>query len=289
MRRPSFQFYPADWRNNAKLRRCSWAARGAWIEIMGLLHDSDDYGLLTWPLKEIAQALGCPLSLLRELADKGVLKGCDKGVAPTFTYTPMSGRKPGPTVTFIESREGPIWYCSRMVRDEYVRQKKANFELYKDSPNRAPQSSPDQAPNLSPMPPIGEGIDATPEPPNSDLPTSSSSSSLKTKELKPLSGGPDVAEVLDYLNLKAGRAYQHVDANLKLIAGRLVGSTVDQCKAVIDARVAKWLGDKTMDEYLRPKTLFNATNFAQYVGELGASKTAGIDGQKQDPRFAGCR
>lgn len=116
-----------------------------------------------------------------------------------------------------------------------------------------------------------------------------SSPTPEVKELKPLSGRPDVAEVLDYLNLKAGRAYQHVDANLRLIAGRLAGSTVDQCKAVIDARVAKWLGDKTMDEYLRPKTLFNATNFAQYVGELGASKTAGIDGQKQDPRFAGCR
>lgn len=289
MKRPSFQFYPADWRNNAKLRRCSWAARGAWVEVMGLLHDSDDYGLLTWPLKEIAQALGCPLSLLKELAEKGVLKGVDKGTAPTFIYTPVSGRKSGPTVTLIESREGPIWYCSRMVRDEYVRQKKANFDLYKDSPNRAPQLPPDDAPHSSPMPPIGEGIDAAPMPPNSDLPTSSSTSSLKTKELKPLSGRPDVAEVLDYLNLKAGRAYQHVDVNLKLIAARLEGASVDQCKAVIDSKISKWRGDEKMDEYLRPKTLFNATNFAQYVGELGASKGAGTDGQKQDPRFAGCR
>jgi hypothetical protein len=28
MKRPAFQFYPSDWRNNANLRRCSPAARG---------------------------------------------------------------------------------------------------------------------------------------------------------------------------------------------------------------------------------------------------------------------
>lgn len=189
MKRPSFQFYPADWRNNAKLRRCSWAARGAWAEVMGLFHDSDEYGLLRWPLKEIAQALGCPLALLKELAEKGVLKGADKGVVTTFIYTPTSGRKAGPAVTLIPEQEGPIWYCSRMVRDEYIRQKKANFELYKDSPNYSPNKSPDP----SPMPPIGEGISAAPMPPKSDLPTSTSSSTSKNST-NTSSSGDDVRQ-----------------------------------------------------------------------------------------------
>lgn len=189
MGRPSFQFYPADYRNNAKLRRCSWAARGAWMEVMGLFHDSDEYGLLRWPLKEIAQAIGCPVSLLNELTGKGVLKGSDRGAIEAFTYTPFSGRQAGPTVVLIAAQTGPIWYCSRMVRDEYIRQKKANHGLYKNSPNYAP------------MPPMGEGIDDASMPPKSDLPSSSSSSSINKNTAT--SPKPPKFSALDFL-LEAG-------------------------------------------------------------------------------------
>jgi hypothetical protein len=58
MKRPSFQFYPADWRGNANLRRCSEAARGAWMDILCLLHDSDTYGIVRWPLVDLANAAG---------------------------------------------------------------------------------------------------------------------------------------------------------------------------------------------------------------------------------------
>ena len=57
MKRPSFQFYPGDWQANVKLRRCSLAARGAWIEVLCLLHGSDPYGTIDWPLADIAHAL----------------------------------------------------------------------------------------------------------------------------------------------------------------------------------------------------------------------------------------
>src|SRR5713226_5956827 len=53
MKRPAFQFYPGDWRSNAKLRRCSFAERGIWLEVMCLLHDSDEYGVLRWPLDDV--------------------------------------------------------------------------------------------------------------------------------------------------------------------------------------------------------------------------------------------
>ena len=64
MKRPSFQFYVADWRLDQKLRRCSPAARGVWIDILCLLHDSDEqYGVLRWPLL-ITLAILAPLSLI---------------------------------------------------------------------------------------------------------------------------------------------------------------------------------------------------------------------------------
>ncbi|WP_293000053.1 hypothetical protein [Nevskia sp.] len=123
MRSPAIQLYFGDWRRNSNLMRCSWAARGAWIEIMAFMHDADRYGVLRWPLKEIAQAVGCPFSLVSELVSKGVLKGCDKGVCEPYVYTPRSGRRDGDPVTLIGAEEGPIWYSSRMVKDEHVRTK----------------------------------------------------------------------------------------------------------------------------------------------------------------------
>lgn len=86
---------------------------------------------------------------------------------------------------------------------------------------------------------------------------------------EPLSSKPDLIAVLQYLNEKANRDFQPVPANLKLIESRLKeGATVETCKKVIDSKVAEWLNDKKMVEYLRPATLFNATNFAQYVGQV---------------------
>jgi uncharacterized phage protein (TIGR02220 family) len=96
-----------------------------------------------------------------------------------------------------------------------------------------------------------------------------------SKQLKTLSGKPDesaaqAVEVIEFLNESTKRSYKPVRANISLIAARLKeGATVEDCKAVITDKCGKWGADPTMAEYLRPKTLFNATNFAQYQGELG--------------------
>lgn len=142
MRRPSFQFYPADWRNNANLRRCSWEARGVWVEVMGLMHDSDVYGVLRWPLKEIAQALGAPVKLVQELATKGVMKGRDKGVCEAFVYTPRSARKDGDPVVLVAAEEGPLWYSSRMVKDEYVRSVRGEQTRFDTDTKGSPKAAP---------------------------------------------------------------------------------------------------------------------------------------------------
>lgn len=96
----------------------------------------------------------------------------------------------------------------------------------------------------------------------------------KENKQKNMLGKPDAAEVLKHLNEKTGRNYEPVKANLDLIAARLQEASVETCKAVIDARVAKWGRDDKMRDYLRPKTIFNATNFANYVGELGPAPCA---------------
>jgi uncharacterized phage protein (TIGR02220 family) len=99
-------------------------------------------------------------------------------------------------------------------------------------------------------------------------------------ERKTLSGKPDVAPlrdrakgVLEFLNTKANRAYQPVEANLELILARLKeGATDVQLRQVVAKKCREWGTDEKMAEYLRPATLFNRTKFAQYVGELVSAR-----------------
>lgn len=103
-------------------------------------------------------------------------------------------------------------------------------------------------------------------------PSPETSTALSGKpDAKPLNGHKAEVEILAYLNEKAGRAYKPVPANIKLIAARLKeGATPEDIRAVVDRKCAQWKGDAKMDEYLRPATLFNATNFAQYQGQLSS-------------------
>mgnify|MGYP001606826315 CR=1 FL=1 len=88
-------------------------------------------------------------------------------------------------------------------------------------------------------------------------------------EGKTLSGKPDAIEVLKFLNLKANRNYKPVKANVEIIQARLAESfTVAELKQVVAKKCREWLTDDKMAEYLRPKTLFSRTNFANYAGEL---------------------
>ena len=76
-------------------------------------------------------------------------------------------------------------------------------------------------------------------------------------------------EILEFLNEKTGRIYRPVDTNLKLIMARLEsGATLGNCFQVIAKKTREWKDDSRMALYLRPATLFNATKFEQYVGEL---------------------
>jgi len=78
--------------------------------------------------------------------------------------------------------------------------------------------------------------------------------------------------VIDHLNAKTGKRFRHTKTNLRLVTARLKdGYTEQDMIDVIDARVALWLFDETMYEYLRPSTLFRPSNFDEY---LAAAKAA---------------
>lgn len=80
----------------------------------------------------------------------------------------------------------------------------------------------------------------------------------------------NIDEVIQYLNEKAKSNFR---ANTKptrsCIGARLKdGYTVEDFKKVIDSKVSAWLGT-SMQEYLRPKTLFAPSNFESYLNAAG--------------------
>jgi len=163
MKRPSYQFYPGDWLQEVSLRACTLAARGLWIDMNCLMHQGHPYGHLTFPAKDGAKDVPCPIlpeylarmvgttveevtSLLTELEDAGV-----------FSRTP----------------EGVI-FCRRMPRDEILRDLRANWgKKSLENPN-VPRPKPRKA--LEPIPKsLPSGISLTGSP-------SSSSSSSSSKD-----------------------------------------------------------------------------------------------------------
>lgn len=88
MKRPAFQFYPADWRKDADLQSCSIGARGLWVEMLCVMHECTPYGHLCVngkPMTEgqLARLVGEPvkptLKWLAELEAAAVFSRDDQG------------------------------------------------------------------------------------------------------------------------------------------------------------------------------------------------------------------
>ena len=108
MKRPAFQFYPADWRKDNQLQSCSLAAQGFWMNAMCIAHECEPYGHLISNGKPMQpQQLGKLIGvsgkeadkLIKELERYGVVSRCEDGCL----------------------------FSRRMVRDEQLRMRRAEF------------------------------------------------------------------------------------------------------------------------------------------------------------------
>ncbi|RAI79695.1 replication protein [Macrococcoides goetzii] len=80
-------------------------------------------------------------------------------------------------------------------------------------------------------------------------------------------------KVIEYLNDKAKKRFRATPGNIKFINGRIKdGFELEDFKKVIDTKVSQWINDSKMNEYLRPKTLFNSENFESYLNSAEANK-----------------
>ena len=154
MKRPSFQFYPSDWLRDTALRSCSTGARGLWIDMICFMHEGNPYGHLKVGNKVIlpsnlASMVGATLheveGWLDELRQAGVYELADAGEI----------------------------YSKRMVRDESLRNKRAEGGKLGGNPNLKV--------NLKVIPKVEEKVKQIPTPSSSS--SSSSSNSIKALRL----------------------------------------------------------------------------------------------------------
>lgn len=126
-RRPYIHLYSNEFEGNSNIKRCTFEERGVWLYIMFLLHDSDEYGIVRWYLKDIANAIGCSVESVQSLVNKGVLKGTEKdGEKVSLSVQVAKRQGPPELVQLLKDEYGPIWYSSRMMKDEYIRERRGS-------------------------------------------------------------------------------------------------------------------------------------------------------------------
>lgn len=102
MKRPAFQFYPADWRKDAELQSCSMTARGLWHEAMCIMHECEPYGEL--------RVNGKPMTIAQLARLVGMtLPECKRAMEELEAAGVPS-----------QTEDGAI-YSRRMVKDEQLR------------------------------------------------------------------------------------------------------------------------------------------------------------------------
>lgn len=164
MKRPAFQFYPADWRKDNQLQSCSLAAQGFWMNAMCIAHECEPYGHLVlnghaMNTPQLAKLIGISAKeaekAIAELEHHGVVSRCEKGCL----------------------------YSRRMVRDEGLRQRRAEGGAagaeHGVKGGRPPRI---ENPLPNPLDDAARGIERGFE---NNPPSSSSSSSASAKEKKP--------------------------------------------------------------------------------------------------------
>ncbi|MGI4886478.1 MAG: hypothetical protein ACRYFR_16095 [Janthinobacterium lividum] len=150
MKLPAIQFYPGDWHKDQGVQALDLAQRGAWFELLLMMHDSDERGVLLvngqpMPDAVIARRLGLDNQTANQI------------LATLLAYGVASRR---PT-------DGAL-FCRRMVKDENLRQvrteagrKGGNPALLNQSANQTPKQLPAPGVKQNPTPSISSSPSVT--------------------------------------------------------------------------------------------------------------------------------
>jgi hypothetical protein len=217
MKLPAIQFNPGDWHKDQGVQALDLAHRGAWFELLLMMHDSDERGVLLvngqpMPDAVIARRLGLDNQSANQI------------LTTLITYGVASRRE----------SDGAL-FCRRMVKDENLRRvrtaagkKGGNPRLLNQAANQKPTTGDKQIPTPSSS-------------------SSISSSSSNNKEEVAMQSPPNASTPQEYLNesesliaeLKANPAYAQI--NVEIEAAKMFQWCKANGKQPTRRRLVNWL------------------------------------------------
>ena len=253
MKRPAFQFYPSDWLRDTALRSCSTGARGLWIDMICYMHEGNPYGHL-----KVADKVILPANLARMVGETlEVVEGwleelCHAGVYDT-------------------AEDGSI-YSRRMIRDENLRQIRANGGKLGGNPNLKPKDKVNLEDN--------QKVNQKPTPSSSSSSSSSSSKERATVVACP----PDVSQQVwqDWLQLRKTKKASVTETVVKgarseaaKLNWTLEQFLVEWCTRGSQGMKAEWVAEKNN----------SLTKTGQMNQTVMSGLTRGLMGSGQNVKF----
>ena len=209
-------------------------------------------GIYEIPLKTIAMETGIPSPTVRELLTNGSIKNIEYDMENEIAFV-MNSRK----------------YCSggnpAQVEKGILSEFKQTSKTFLW--NSFLEINPQFKTKLSTVgQPLVKGTLPLPLPIEVEV-------SLNKKTPSPVKDDKKIEkEIMEYFNKAAGKRCEPTALNMGFISARLKeGYKKERFFHAIDCKVADWKNDQKMNEYLRPKTLFNASNFEGYANQVKAS------------------
>ena len=246
--RPAQQWYWDDWFSAFDVRLCSLAARGLWIDMLGIMWKAEIRGTLTVNGRQIdnktlAKIVNAPISeikpLMKELEINNVFSRLEDGTIICRRVFRESGRKE--QISKIRSKIG----------------KKGAKERWKKMAKHSKLSSRNDSKAVEEK--MAKMATSSSTPTSSPSSISSSKANIELRK-----------QIIDHFNEITNQKRSYTcDGTNKLIIGRLSeGRTIDDFKHVIDTKTTQWLNDSKMAKFLRPSTLFRPGNFEDYLNEI---------------------
>jgi hypothetical protein len=205
MKRPSFQFYPSDWLRDTALRSCSTGARGLWIDMICFMHEGSPYGYL-----KVADKVILPSNLARMVGESVEV------VADWLLELKEAG--------VYDIDNGAI-FSRRMIRDEELRQKRAEGGKLGGNPNLKVNHKVMQE----------DKQNTTPSSSSSST-SSSSNKKIKTEAIRPI----DISESVwdDFIAIRNKVKKPFTETALKIIQreAQKAGFTLEQALETCCAR-----------------------------------------------------
>jgi len=185
---PSSRWFWNDHLNDQGLKRCTYAEKGFWIDLLGHLANEESPGVFTGTREELARMMGCPLADFKRLLD-GLArrKVCDFQENPDGTITLRSRR-------MVRDERERVQHCSRQT--DYEKKRQGGGQ--RGAPDGHPDVPPDGGPDGHSDGGLTEKMTATcPSPLLASLPQAKKA--LSGEGLKPITKGRFRA-VLDELH-----------------------------------------------------------------------------------------